>query len=422
MEEEQQAKKPKNDDPKKRGRKKAITNLYADFYTEEEFVYYHNLDEKERQAIADSEKQMYDLNNKKIPLRFQILDSDLDPKIKAIAIQKLNYLSDLDRSSSEYYRTITWIESVCKIPFGKYRQLPVSCKSNRDDIKNFLTGVKNHMDSKVFGHDTAKDHIIRLLAQWISNPISKGMVIGIHGPMGCGKTMLVKDALCAALGLPFAFIPLGGANDGCFLEGHSYTYEGSTWGKIVDVLMKGGVMNPVMFFDELDKVSDSSKGEEIINILVHLTDSTQNDKVSDKYFIDFEFDLSRSLIIFSYNNEEKINPILRDRMIKIKTEGYSINDKLSICKNYMLPEIFKQYSLRDDEIIFTEESIKEIISTIESEKGVRCLKRALEDITSNINLNKLLYENSFVTNVSSKEIIKYIHNKRENSHISHMYL
>lgn len=422
-------KKQKTDDEggvtgKKRGRKPKIFNVEIDNYTYEELVYYKKQPDIEKQRIADEEQKMHDLNNSSVPLRFKVLNSDIDPKVKAIAIQKLN-LSD--PGSSDFTKTISWVEAICKIPFGKYKSLPVGSGSKKEDIKDFLHGVKKHMDDKVYGHQTAKDHMIRLLAQWISNPLSKGMVIGIHGSMGCGKTMLVKEGICKALGLPFAFIPLGGANDGCFLEGHSYTYEGATWGKIVDVLMKTGVMNPVLFFDELDKVSDTHKGEEIINILVHLTDSTQNDKFTDKYFVDLDFDLSRCLIIFSYNHEDRINPILRDRMVKISTNGYSIHDKVAICKDYMIPEVLKEYNFDTSKIVFDDKILKEIISTVDDEKGVRNLKRALQDIIGNINLNKLLEMNSEIVDdihyVTSKDLKKYIHNiKKDNVLCNMMYI
>ena len=91
-----------------------------------------------------------------------------------------------------------------------------------------------------------------------------------------------------------------------YFGGHSYTYEGSTWGKIVEILVKSKCMNPIIYFDELDKVSDTPKGEEIIGILTHLTDTTQNSKFHDKYFSELDFDLSRCMFIFSYNDESKI--------------------------------------------------------------------------------------------------------------------
>ena len=104
---------------------------------------------------------------------------------------------------------------------------------------------------------------------------------------------------------------MGGATDASFLEGHSYTYEGSIPGRIVQILGEKNVncMNPVFYFDELDKVSDTSRGHEIHNILCHLTDFSQNDEFHDKYYAGINFDLSKSLFVFSFNDEELINPI-----------------------------------------------------------------------------------------------------------------
>ena len=116
-----------------------------------------------------------------------------------------------------------------------------------------------------------------------------------------------------------SFLALGGASDSSFLEGHSY-YEGMQQGKIVQILMESKSMNPVIYFDELDKVSDTAKGEEIIGILTHLTDTTQNSAFHDKYFADIDFDLSKCLFIFSYNDESKVNPILKDPYVSYSNQ------------------------------------------------------------------------------------------------------
>ena len=413
---------------KKRPVRYSIKNPMIDSYTFEECEYFLKaMDNTDKERIVAVEKRMMDLNQDSIPLRFKILNAEIDDKIKAAAIQRLNQMYQLDASSGEYHKILHWIQSVCKIPFNKYKPLPVSVSSPREEIRDFLMQVKTRMDTNVYGHKDAKDHIVRLLAQWISSPQSKGMVIGIHGPMGCGKTTLIKDSICASLGLPFAFIPLGGANDGCYLEGHSYTYEGATWGKIVDVLMKCGCMNPVLFFDELDKVSSTQKGEEIINLLIHLTDATQNDKITDKYFSEFEFDLSRCLIIFSYNNEENVNPILRDRLIKIRTNGYTTGDKIKISKDYMIPELLKDYGFSKGDIILNDDVIKNLISIVDDEQGVRNLRRALADVVSNLNLAKFLdLESSteedkklppitFPYKVSDKDVKKYVFGRKTQS-------
>lgn len=369
---------------------KTIKNPEYKNYSEEERKYYKHMPMLDQELISGVETRMKELNQDNIPIRFKVLLSNIDEKIKAAAVQKLNHLYNLDPSTNEYHKILHWIESVCKIPFNKYQELPVSSASPKQDIRDFLLSVQERMDTLVYGHKDAKEHIVRLLAQWIAKPDAKGMILGIHGPAGCGKTMMVKDSICAALGLPFAFIPLGGANDGCYLEGHSYTYEGAIWGKIIDVLMKSKCMNPVLFFDELDKVSETNKGEEIINILIHLTDQTQNDRFTDKYFSEFEFDLSRCLIIFSYNDESRINPILRDRLTKIHTNGYSVTDKVLISTKHMIPTILEEYNFKKDDIVFSDDIVKQVIQKVEDEQGVRNLRRGLVDVISNINLVKML--------------------------------
>merc|ERR1711991_1311022 len=188
----------------------------------------------------------------------------------------------------------------------------------------------------------AKMQIMQLAGQWITNPSALGTAIAIKGPMGTGKTTLVKEGISKILGREFAFIALGGASDSSFLEGHSYTYEGSTWGKIVQILIESKSMNPVIYFDELDKVSDTPKGEEIVGILTHLTDTSQNSAFHDKYFAEIDFDLSKCLFIFSYNDENKVNPILRDRMYRILTKGYDMKQKQTISTKHLMPNIRSQ--------------------------------------------------------------------------------
>ena len=189
-----------------------------------------------------------------------------------------------------------------------------------------------------------------MVGLWLTNPNAVGNAIAINGPPGTGKTTLVKEGISKILNRDFAFLALGGATDSSFLEGHSYTYEGSTWGKIVDILVQSNCMNPVIYFDELDKISDSPKGEEITGILTHLTDTTQNDKFHDKYFSEIEFDLSKCLFIFSYNDESKVNPILKDRMYRIETKGYESPQKLIIANKYLLPTIRDQVKFDSKDI------------------------------------------------------------------------
>ena len=157
------------------------------------------------------------------------------------------------------------------------------------ESKQYMNDMTDTLDSAVYGQDEAKNEIKRIIAQWINGEM-KGYCFGFEGPPGTGKTSFAKKGLTRCLldindePRPFSFIALGGSSNGATLEGHSYTYVGSTWGRIVDILMESNCLNPIIFIDELDKVSRTEHGKEIIGILTHLTDSTQNDEFNDKYF------------------------------------------------------------------------------------------------------------------------------------------
>ena len=161
-------------------------------------------------------------------------------------------------------------------------------------------------------------------------------------------------------------------------------------------------MNPVIYFDELDKISDTPKGEEITGILTHLTDTTQNSQFHDKYFSEIDFDLSKCIFVFSYNDESRINPILRDRMYRIQTKGYDSKEKTIISQKYILPKIRQEIKFRDDEVTIEDNVIKYIIEKYtQSEDGMRNLKRCLEVIHTKLNLCRLMKpgENLFAKDI-----------------------
>jgi ATP-dependent Lon protease len=276
--------------------------------------------------------------------------------------------------------------------------------------------------------------IMQIVGQWLSNPGSVGNAIGLKGPMGTGKTTLIKHGLSRMLERDFAFVTLGGQSDGSFLTGHSYTYEGSNYGKIADILIQCGSNNPIIFFDELDKISESYRGDEIVGILTHLIDSTQNTEFHDKYFSEIDINLSKCLFVFSFNDESRVNSILKDRMYVIETNGYNNKDKIEICKNFILPSVSKEMNINVGDIIFSDSIIQYIISYTKHEKGVRNLKRNIETIFSKINLfrlmkpNTCLFDNKIITItfplVITIEMIDNLlpKNETEQSSCLHMYL
>lgn len=364
-----------------------------------------NLSNKEQLKIM---KDMKDINDHILvgkPHRLALLQSDMPIKYKANVMQKVNMLKSMEPGDPEYYKVKNWVDDFMQVPFGKYSGLEVNMSHGIDKCNKFMEDAMKILDDCAYGLTDAKMQILQMVGQWISNPQAMGTAIAIKGPMGTGKTTLVKDGISKILQRYFAFIPLGGCGDGSFLEGHSYTYEGSGHGKIVQVLKESKSMNPVFYFDELDKVSESARGEEIIGILTHLTDTSQNNQFHDKYFADVDFDLSKSLFIFSYNDESRVNPILKDRMYCIQTKGYDTKEKLVIARDYLLPKIREQVNFDNEDVIIPDETIEYIISNkslTKEEAGVRNLKRCLEVIHTKINLFRLVKMDD--DNMFSKEI------------------
>lgn len=277
-------------------------------------------------------------------------------------------------------------------------------------ISNVINTVDTTLEKSVHGHKQAKRQLQRIIGQWL-NGEQKGHCFGFEGAPGVGKTTLAKKGLAECLkdenGVvrPFAFIPIGGSSNGSTLCGHNYTYVGSTWGRIVDILMEKKCMNPIIFIDELDKVSRSEHGKEIIGILTHLVDESQNDSFQDKYFTGIDLDLSKALFIFSYNDPSLIDKILLDRIHRIKFECLSVEDKLVITKDYILPELFKKVGLNKC-ITFTDEIIEFIIDTYTYEPGVRKLKEILYEIISEVNLDILQLKDIELPFVLTKNDIK----------------
>ena len=350
----------------------------------------HMTPEQQQKVIADL-KQIHAVSIIQKPYRLSLLETDIPVAFKAIAMRKINSLRHMEPGCGEYYKVKNWVDTFMKIPFGRTKNLPLTIEDGLQRCSEFMEASKTTLDSAVYGLNDAKLQIMQMVGQWISNPTAMGSAIAIKGPMGTGKTSLVKEGISKILGRDFAFIALGGATDSSFLEGHSYTYEGSTWGKIVEIIIQCGSMNPVIYFDELDKISETAKGEEIVGILTHLTDTSQNSQFHDRYFAEIDFDLSKCLFIFSYNDESKINPILLDRMYRINTTGYNKKDKTQIAQKYLIPKICTQVGFREGEIVIPDAVIEHMVENYtEGEQGVRNLKRCLEVVHRKLNLYRLI--------------------------------
>jgi ATP-dependent Lon protease len=359
---------------------------------ENDQLFFEKLEPDTQTQYIEELNKIKNISQVKTPYMIKLLESKIPLEFKAVAYKKLKTFEYMSSGNGEYFKLKQWIDTFMQIPFGINHTLPVSLKSNGvEACHSFMSTAKQTMDSSVYGMKDAKMQILQLIGQLMTNPSSVGTAIAIKGPMGTGKTTIVKEGISKVLGRPFVFIPLGGTSDSSYLEGHSYTYEGSVWGRIVESLIQCKCMNPVFYFDELDKLSETPRGEEIVGILTHLTDVTQNTQFHDKYFAGLDFDLSRALFIFSYNDEHKVNPILRDRMYCIETKGYEKKDKIVIARNYLIPKINDSVCFEKDQIIIPDETLETLIDNhTDNEKGVRNLKRCLETIYTKLNLFRLM--------------------------------
>jgi len=283
----------------------------------------------------------------------------------------------------------------------------------KQDYKKYLKNSNKILDDAVYHQDEAKIQIKRIIAQWINGEM-KGYCFGFEGPPGTGKTSLAKKGIAKCLTdkegneRPFAFIALGGSSNGATLEGHSYTYVGSTWGRIVDILMETKCMNPIIYIDELDKVSKTENGKEIIGILTHLTDPSQNDEFSDKYFSGIKLDLSKVLFIFSYNDYNLLDPILADRIHRVKFQKLNKYEKVHIVNNYILPELLETIGFNKGDIIFPKKVLEYIINTYTQEAGVRKLREKVFEILREINLRYLMDSDEKKINIPLEVDLKLI--------------
>ena len=266
-------------------------------------------------------------------------------------------------------------------------------KNNINQVENSINNIAEILDASIYSHSHAKNQIMKIIAQWM-NGEQTGYCFGFEGSPGIGKTSLAKKGLANCLKddfgetRPFSFIALGGSCNGSTLEGHGYTYVNSTWGKIVEILMESKCMNPIIYIDELDKVSKTEHGKEIISIFTHLIDSTQNDSFQDKYFSGVDIDLSKALFIFSYNDPEQIDKILLDRIHRIKFENLTTQDKIVIVNKYIIPELNIKMGF-ENVVSISNEIIEFIIESYTVEPGVRKLKELLFDLYGEINLEIL---------------------------------
>lgn len=279
------------------------------------------------ESLEETKRKLKEMRADDVPFETRIALSLMDDATKLKALDKLKAVH---KRSPESDKAEKYLNGLLGVPFGTYTAEPVNKDSAPEEIRDYLNKVSGDLENAVHGHAQAKDAILEWIAQRISNGESKGECIALEGPPGNGKTTFAREGIAKALGRPFVFISMGGQTDSAVLVGHGFTYTGSDWGRIVEILREAKCMDPVIYIDEVDKVSQTERGRELIVVLTALTDFSQNNEFQDKYFSGVKFDLSRALFIFSYNDPSKLDPVFKDRLKVIKIDSLSLLDKLVI--------------------------------------------------------------------------------------------
>lgn len=325
-------------------------------------------------------------------IKQKILDLPTNFQNKTVILKHYNNMKRTDSNSTEYYKNLTFVNNSVAIPWNKYYN--ISEAINGICIPEFLKYIQEELDKQIYGMQHVKNEIINYICKMITNPKGTKNNIALYGPAGVAKSKFV-DVISNVLGIPVKTISLGGVKDSSFFLGHGYVYVESGPGKILQNVIDSKVMNPILYFDELDKVSALDGGKDISSFLTYLTDYTQNYKFSDHYFYGMSFDLSKVFYIFTFNDIEKIDKVLLDRLNIIYVESPTIEEKIYILENYCLKEIIENIGVTKT-IKFTNECYKYIVDTatasidLNLSSGIRESYRILEKIILQINKDILL--------------------------------
>ena len=322
-------------------------------------------------------------------LMFRILTMNMPNETQQMVLSKYNSLQTLEPGSGEYFKLRAWLEKLTSLPLGIYKELPVKIEDGSDTCGVFMEKARKYLAEAIYGQEEAKLQILQFIAGKIANPTSRGTSLLLAGPPGIGKTSLIRDGIAKAIGWPFQFISLGGDSDASTYTGHQLVYESSHCGKIVNSLVAAKSLSMVLMFDELDKISTTAKGEEVMNLLIHLTDPVQNSDFEDKYLAGIPIDLSRTMFAFSANDMNKIDKVLLDRLVVVNLSGYSAKEKLAIAENFLVPAALKEVHL-DEKVSISKDVLQYIIEEYSHEEaGVRELKRSIEQIVQKVNMLRI---------------------------------
>jgi ATP-dependent Lon protease len=340
-----------------------------------------------KKNINDELEKIKKLSLNTVDYEERITFSEYIPKkVKKLAMEKIE---EMKLNNNEYHKQLLYVKTILNFPWpNKNKSLFSTLKISEDRIE-FLDNITTKLTNLSHGHEKPKKILKQLIGKWITNPESSGNVLAFSGPPGVGKTRLARN-VSSALGLPFVQITLGGQNDGELLHGHGYTYSSAQPGLIIKKMVEAGNEKCVLYFDELDKAcSKNGKTNEIMSILIHLTDEDTSKTFQDRFFQGVDFPVDKAIIIFSYNDGSLVDPILRDRFDEIDFKPYTTRDKVEIVKNFLLAELCESINFDKYNIIINDKNIEYIIDNYTYEAGVRDIKRKIRSILLELNIDRI---------------------------------
>lgn len=351
----------------------------------------HIVDEcnKIEEELNKSANQL-DIQTADLPLRYQILKSNLPDYHKRILLNKEHEMEEMEASNPETYKLSETIKVVLDLPFvSSKNSLTINnqtTSNNPYEINQLLTNVKKNLDKRIYGLNRVKEKVINIVAARLSSPKCFGNIIILKGNPGVGKTEIVK-VISEELKIGMEIIPLGGLKNAEQLGGLGSAYIGSSPGLLIKAIRKMKQKDGIILFDEVDKIAEDSK--EIYGLLTHILDTTQNNRYYDGYLGDLWYDLSEIWFFLTANNVKLIDPIVLNRATVIDVESPTAEEKVHIGIKFLLPKLLNKVGMKEGDIIIGEETMRHIIKKGKHDPGVRTLLHDLDNIIQKINTMRI---------------------------------